>query len=301
VDTVYCVPNTRASLKTVIPAPDIAVIICTRNRAPRLRQAIAALQRLEYDGAWELIVVDNASSDDTPAVLDELSRGGALQARCTTEPTPGLARARNRGLQLANATIVAFTDDDCYPEPAWLTDIAACFAERRKLGFIGGRILLYSASDLPVTINTAADRQEFTPGTLIPPGAIQGANMAFRRAALEEVGGFDSRLGAGTPYPCEDIDAAAAISAAGWAGAFDPRPTVLHHHGRQDPAEGRVLLRSYMRGAGAYYAKRLADPRTRAACARHLAARMVAKPRFAVHEVAGALRYMLAGPGRPGA
>jgi glycosyltransferase involved in cell wall biosynthesis len=271
--------------------PGISVIVCTRNRAPQLQRTLASLERMQYDGAWELIIVDNASSDETPVVMEAFERNHIGRTFCTVEPVPGLARARNRGLACATAPIVAFTDDDCYPQPDWLTRICTCFRENDRLGFLGGRILLFSPDDLPITIITETERREFLPGSLIPPGAIQGANVAFRRAALEQVEGFDNRLGPGTRYVCDDIDAVASISAAGWAGAYDPRPIVLHDHGRNRPMEGRALLHAYMRGAGAYYAKRLADPRTRVACIRHLARRVVTKPRFALHEVSGAVQF----------
>jgi GT2 family glycosyltransferase len=88
------------------------------------------------------------------------------------------------------------------------------------------------------------------------PGHVQGANMAFRRDVLQAIGGFDPLLGAGTPFPCEDLDAASRASQAGWKGGYFPAPTVHHHH-RRRTADVAPLLRSYRYGLGAYFASLL--------------------------------------------
>lgn len=79
--------------------------------------------------------------------------------------------------------------------------------------------------------------------------------MAFRRTVLDRIGGFDECLGAGTPFACEDIDAVASASWAGIAGAYDPRPTVYHHHRRKAKHEENELWKAYDKGRGAYYVK----------------------------------------------
>ena len=84
------------------------------------------------------------------------------------------------------------------------------------------------------------------------------------REALQAIGGFDPELGAGTPFPCEDLDAIAAVLWAGFRGRFDPRPLVLHHHRRRLPDVPR-LKAGYDRGRGAYYAKFLLRPECRRA------------------------------------
>jgi len=282
--------------------PEISVVVCTRDRSPQLERTLKAMSRLEFDGHWELVVVDNGSSDDTPAVLGRARGRLGERLRTVQEPVAGLSRARNAGLRAAAAPIVAFTDDDCYPAPDWLTRVVDCFGEDPSRGYLGGRILLHDSRDLPMTILRYPHERRYPPRTVVPPGEIQGANMAMRRDALRRIGGFDVRLGAGTDYPCEDLDAVARLSAEGWTGAYDPRPTVYHHHGRQSKEEVGELLASYLRGAGAYYAKCLADPRLRASCVRWLSRRAVSRPRYAARELAGAFRYWCAErPGRSSA
>ncbi|TFH43899.1 MAG: glycosyltransferase [Lysobacterales bacterium] len=180
-----------------------------------------------------------------------------------SESREGLAIARNAGWQAAAGDIIAFTDDDCYIAPDFIDSVARAFSKSPEVGMIGGRILLHDPSDQPITILEDTERREFPPHSFISAGAIQGANMAFSRRTLELIGGFDERLGAGTPFPCEDIDAVAAALWLGIPGAYDPNPTVFHAHGRKTDAEFRSLMATYDAGRGAYYAKRILDRQSR--------------------------------------
>jgi GT2 family glycosyltransferase len=155
-----------------------------------------------------------------------------------------------------------------------LEQIAICFADTPALGYLGGRVLLHDPADLPVTINESQEQVVFAAGEFLPAGIIQGANFACRRPALECIGGFDERLGVGAWFNCEEIDALARMSAAGWPGHFDPRPIVRHHHGRTNRDDGARLLRGYDRGRGAYYMKCLLNSRLRGAYVRAWAMEM---------------------------
>jgi GT2 family glycosyltransferase len=147
--------------------------------------------------------------------------------------------------------------------------MALCFDEDARLGYVGGRILLFDPTDYPLTIQESPARNEIAPGDFLPAGLIQGANLAARREALASVGGFDGRLGAGAWFPCEDVDVLARMSARGWRGAYDPRPVVYHHHRRKTRDEADRLMRQYDRGRGAYYAKCILNPALRGAYARN--------------------------------
>jgi GT2 family glycosyltransferase len=94
--------------------------------------------------------------------------------------------------------------------------------------------------------------------------------MAVRRSALQEVGGFDEYLGAGTPFPSEDVEILARLSARGHGGCYDPDPVVLHHHGRKAGDDIRRLSTAYDRGRGAYYLKCLFIPAFRVTACREL-------------------------------
>jgi glycosyltransferase involved in cell wall biosynthesis len=223
------------------------------------------LTRLQTRAAWELILVDNGSSDGTRDVLAAFAASSGLDACVVHEPHPGLAAARNTGWRRARGRVVAFTDDDCYPAPDYVDQLLACFREA-ELGYLGGRVLLFDPRDARVTIQESRLRVDIAPRSFLRTGLVHGANMAVCRDALERSGGFDERFGAGTALYCaEDVDLLARASALGYRGAYDPRPTVLHHHRRTSPEEVERLLAGYDIGRGAYYAKALADRRMRAA------------------------------------
>ncbi|WP_396207260.1 glycosyltransferase family 2 protein [Gemmatimonas sp.] len=237
--------------------PSISVIACTRNRAERLGDFFAALQTLKVSEPWQLVLVDSASTDSTHEQLRRFADSFGPHCSVQRATRKGLGHARNVGLRAATAPVVAFFDDDCYAAPDYLAQVLTCFREQPSLGYLGGRIELFDPNDLPVTIKTSLQRQDFPARALLRAGEIHGANMAFRRDFLQAIGGFDEDLGAGTPFPCEDIDALARLSLAGVAGAYDPRPLVYHHHGRKSTNDFETLMRGYDAGRGAFFAKML--------------------------------------------
>ena len=179
----------------------------------------------------------------------------AFDVKNVCEPTPGLALARNSGLNRACGDIVAFTDDDCYVEPDFLAKIMQSFKDP-DVGYLGGRICLHDPTDAPVTILESKEPKTFNSRTYVRAGEIQGANMAFRRAPLLQVGGFDPLFGSGAYFPAEDIDAVASVGLAGWMGVYDPEVVVYHHHGRK-LSDLPALMKAYDRGRGAYHMKLL--------------------------------------------
>ncbi|HWG75641.1 MAG TPA: glycosyltransferase [Steroidobacteraceae bacterium] len=249
--------------------PDVSLVICTRNRGAQLRRCLRRLSELQCIRPWELIVVDNGSTDDTAQILHQFQRAFDGTALIVREATPGLARARNRGWEASRGSVVAFTDDDCYPDAQFLTCILQHFDADPGIGYLGGRILLFDQQDYRVTLLEYPEPIDLKSGYIIATGTIQGANMSLRRSVLEAVGGFDESLGAGTPFPSEDIDIAARASALGWRGAYRPDVVVYHHHGRRTAAEANQLMRSYDRGRGAYYAKCLLNARIRRSALKH--------------------------------
>ena len=241
----------------------MSLVISTRNRAPQLEQALESYARLEYEGPWEMVIVDNGSADATPEVLAAFGQRFPGNLRLLRDGRPGLGGARNVGWREARGEIVAFTDDDCYPRPDYLVQIRRCLADAR-FGFVGGRVLLHDPLDYPITIQLSEQRLELPPRSYIAPGQIHGANFAFRRQVLEAIGGFDARLGAGTKYhSAEDTDALARASASGWWGLYDPAPTVSHHHGRRAGKDIQRIRKAHGIGTGAYFIKCLANPHLR--------------------------------------
>lgn len=244
---------------TEVTAPrpvELSLVVATRDRAGRLRGTLDRIAAVRTRRSWELVVVDNGSRDHTAEVVQTFARSAPMPVRRVHEARPGLGRALNAGVRAAAGEIVATTDDDCYPTESYVDDVLEIF-DARDVAFIGGRVLLYDSADAPVSLFEREAEEILPPHSFPYTGFIGGANLAFRREVFEDVGGFDDLLGAGTPFPAEDIDFCARASDRGWTGGYFPGPTVYHHHGRRPGREADDLKEAYDRGRGAYYAKTL--------------------------------------------
>ena len=199
--------------------PRISVIVPTFRRAELLPRLIAALeaQDLPLD-AFEVVVIDDASGDDTPAVLAELAAGSPLALRVLCmDVNHGPARARNVAWRAATAPYLAFTDDDCVPAPSWLRWGLAALEADRRVGVVQGATLL-PIGQRP-TGRWTAYRE-----VVAPSPWFEGCNLFFRREALEAAGGFDEDIA----WYGEDTAAGWAVLAAGWGRAFEEAAVVRH-------------------------------------------------------------------------
>lgn len=181
--------------------PLISVIICTHNRAQFLP---GALRSVMYQGfpstAYEVIVVDNASTDRTCDVVAGFHKGGNV--RYEYEPKLGLNNARNTGWRAARGTYAAYLDDDAFAEPGWLAAIRDGFAAAGGPAIIGGRVDPIWEAQRPAWLSdgAAAALTIIDWGTRVRPLAevprewLVGVNFAMPIALLKELGGFDPRL-----------------------------------------------------------------------------------------------------------
>lgn len=177
--------------------PDVAVIICTRNRAMHLAEMLPSLTNLCIpDGLIvDAIIVDNGSTDATQDVIAETTRSSGW-VRSIIEDKPGLSNARNAGIEATTAPIVLFTDDDVRIPTDWLTGMYQMFGNP-DVHIIQGHIVLAESIILPwMEWVHRAGLAEFTGDEA---KTVIGANFGFRRAAWERIGGFDPRFGSGTP------------------------------------------------------------------------------------------------------
>lgn len=211
--------------------PVVSVVIATRNRSVLLARMLPSLGRAAAGVDAEVVIVDNGSTDATAAVVAEWI-GGAADRTSVSVPAPGKARALNRGLELARAPLVAFTDDDVEIPADWLRELLAFCAAHPHYAAAMGRILMppdVTDPDLRMRVACYRTIPLFDGGNTAGDGRrLYGANMVVRRAALDRVGPFNERLGPGASGLHEDGDLARRILAAGLRIGYMPNVTVYH-------------------------------------------------------------------------
>jgi GT2 family glycosyltransferase len=167
--------------------------------------------------SFEVVLVDDGSSDETSAVLAVASRSSSLTIRALTQAvSTGPARARNRGWRASSSDFIAFTDDDCEPTGGWLRAGIAALQHDDAVGIVQGRTL----PEIGVPRTAWTNTRE----VLEPSPWFEGCNLFVRRKALESSGGFDETLGLGF----EDTSMGWAILSLGWKRAF-AADAVVHH------------------------------------------------------------------------
>jgi GT2 family glycosyltransferase len=263
----------------------ISVVICTRDRPQLLRRCLPSISQLRYDD-FEVIVVDNAPSDDTTYRSFTETVGHDARFSYVRESRPGLSRARNRGLKEATNSHVAFTDDDVVVDSWWLHGIARGFARSPSVSCVTGivpaaqldnasqhyfdrRAVLWSRP-LHHRVFGLDGRGESTPLFPFDVGVLgTGANFAVDRDFVMDIGGFDEALGAGThARGGEDLDLFARVALAGRALAREPSAIVWHNH-RASSRELHQQMRDFGIGLGAYLTKQLVAPDGRRSIIRH--------------------------------
>ncbi|MGH7830439.1 MAG: glycosyltransferase family A protein, partial [Candidatus Binatia bacterium] len=119
---------------------DISVIICTYNRSTLFRETLDSFFQCNFDGsAYELILVDNGSTDETSAVAQEFVARHPAHVKYIFEKIPDLANARNIAIQAAEGKLIAFLDDDVYLDPDWLREVKNVFARQPEAMCMGGK------------------------------------------------------------------------------------------------------------------------------------------------------------------
>jgi glycosyltransferase involved in cell wall biosynthesis len=241
----------------------ITVAICTWNRAPLLAQTLTAMTALRVPErtTWELLVVDNNSTDDTAATIATFE--GRLPIRRLVEPTPGVSHARNLATIAASGEYLLCTDDDVLVEPCWLGAYVAAFIRRPAAGFFGGVIRPWFPNDPPEWLRRGFDHVAVAYASLdygpeeVPLSGRRfpfGANMAFR---IKEQRAFpyDPSLGPrpGGAVRGEETDVFRRMEAQGIEGWWVPEAIVRHYI----PPERQSIayLREYFMGYGQYLAQ----------------------------------------------
>jgi glucosyl-dolichyl phosphate glucuronosyltransferase len=220
----------------------ITVIVCTFNRCHSLAKALqsVATSRLPESVEWEVLVVDNNSSDQTREVVQGFRSRYPGRFRYLFEPQQGLSCARNAGIRESNSEILAFTDDDVTVEPTWVQNLTSALDGGKWAG-AGGRTLLaetfsppdWMAIEGPQSLGDAlAALFDLGPEQRELPRPPYGANMAFRRGIFEKHGLFRTDLGASpnrdVPRSNEDTEFGRRLMAAGEKLRYEPSAIVYH-------------------------------------------------------------------------
>src|SRR5712692_9613745 len=178
------------------PPPLVTVAICTRNRAPCLEKAVRSVLEQIHDDT-EILIVDNASTDETPRVTAAL----AAANRCVTvrrELSPGIIFARNAALASARGHFVLFLDDDEVAEPGWLAAYAEFLthAPSAQVACVGGPYIAQYESPPPAWISPSYGSYDVGGGQRALTGktSLAGGNCAYRKEIAQQAGGFAAGL-----------------------------------------------------------------------------------------------------------
>lgn len=171
----------------------LSVVICTRNRAALLREALRSLLEQDYPSArYEVVLVDNGSTDDTPALVREIA-ARATHVRYASCPERGLPKARVCGAMHARGPVVGYLDDDARADAGWLRRAEAIVREKNPVCF-GGPFFARYDTPKPEWFRDAYGSVTHGPAArwLRDDEWLCGGNIFFRRDALEAAGGFDA-------------------------------------------------------------------------------------------------------------
>lgn len=235
---------------------NITVIVCTYNRCRDLANALSSIAASKLpDGVdWEVLVVDNNSSDETRVVVEDFCRQYPGRFRYLFEPQQGKSYAMNAGIRQTQSDILAFTDDDGAVEPDWLGNLTSALHGGEWAG-AGGRIIPVWAKPLPSWLSTDDPHTmgpfvAFDLGTGAGPltRSPYGANMAFRREAFEKYGGFrvDLSCTGRNLQGREDIEFGNRLLAGGERLRYEPY-AVLRHPAPESRMKKRYVLRWWFR------------------------------------------------------
>jgi glycosyltransferase involved in cell wall biosynthesis len=211
--------------------PNISIVVCTYNRADMLENALRTLLDLETDDlfTYEIVVVDNASTDNTSAVTNALVNQTDWPLRYVMESKQGIVPARNRGVHEATGEWIAFFDDDQLADPRWLVSLWI-LAHEKNTECVGGPVALHlpagSTRELLPTVRMLLGESNWSsvPAMYDEKRCPGAGNMLIRKDWVLRIGAFDAAVGARG----EDTDLFLRLLNAGGTGWYAPAAVVLH-------------------------------------------------------------------------
>jgi glycosyltransferase involved in cell wall biosynthesis len=246
--------------------PQISAIICTHNRDTYLGAAIDSLLAQNFVANFEVVIVDNGSSDSTREVVEQ--RATDPRVKYIFEPTIGLSVARNTGARVASAEILAYLDDDAVASPGWLQVLYSAYVNNTQLVIAGGKVtLLWPPGIQPpkwlspgLASNLGAyDLGEATVYIEQPGLTPRGLNYSIRRSFLQEIGGFDPQLGrvGKNLLSNEELQMTEFALQRGWQVAYLPEALVAHNVAPERLKPSWFLNRGWWQGISECYREQL--------------------------------------------
>jgi GT2 family glycosyltransferase len=232
--------------------PAASLLICSRNRPQMLWETIQSILAGE-ELPTEILIVDQSDAPDP--VLSTFQPQQGCIFRYLWSEQKGVSLGRNKAAAAASYPILVFTDDDMLVTPTWFGSLVLALLEAGPYSVVTGRVLISEEDDGGHAPSSRIDEQVVTYKGRVNRDVLFTNNMTIHRTALENVGGFDTRLGPGTRFPAaEDNDLAFRLLEAGYSIIYNPKPT-LYHRAWRSKKEFLWLHWNYGYGQGAFYAK----------------------------------------------
>jgi len=201
--------------------PFVSVIIPVYNDASRLARCLSALEVQTYPAhRYEVIVIDNGSEIPITEAI-----GRFAHARFEYEPRPGCNFARVTGIKRARGEILAFTDADCLPDPAWIAGGVACFLQTPNCGLVGGFIEVFVEKAIrPTVAEILSTAMHLKQERFMQSGHwAVGANLFTSRRVIEDIGAMNPEI-----FSSSEVEWGKRIYAAGYSQAYAPNAVVRH-------------------------------------------------------------------------
>ena len=253
----------------VVSVVKVSVVVPTHNRSSMLARTIESLAEQDF-APIEIVVVDNASTDDTESIVRDLARN-VRRLRHVLEPRLGVSYARNRGAAEANGELVAFIDDDAVASRGWLKALARAVHDEPNAVAVGGPIAVRWPTVSPSWVrglegwyghyDLGSER-----GAIDYPRYPFGSNVALHREAFLSVGGFPIELGprGSSRFSNEEDGLFRLVANRGWTVIYEPAALVYHWVHRDRLERNYLLKRAFFHGQSDVVVDTLAAPwRTR--------------------------------------
>jgi glycosyltransferase involved in cell wall biosynthesis len=248
--------------------PAISVLVATRNRAHNLPEILQSLAQQQCAGAFEVIVIDNGSTDSTPTLLEAWCRHDS-RFRVAREPRPGLSRAKNAGVRIASGDFLLFTDDDMRLDPNWIASYEHFFGQHRHGLVVAGGPIIPIPQDLgpwPTWLGEQALRDAGSldyreQRELRRFEYLWGGNMAVPRVFFDQLGLWDETVGLQGDARVtredseffEDTELQDRVRKSGGSVWFCPAARVHHRTDRRSVTPGRITSTAFARGRNEFW------------------------------------------------